>query len=246
MNRYYDADLAFIHDAGFSEWAERSAPGILAILTRNGIHEGLVVDLGCGPGVWARELSNNGFRVLGIDISEAMIEIARRRVPEAEFRVASFFSAKLPVCDAITSISECLNYVFDSNGRGGIGPVFDRVFKALRPGGVFIFDLAEPGQVNAKRPPRNFSEGEGWTVLVEKHEDSKRSLLTRRIIAFRKSGNGYRRTEEVHHQRLYRPSEISRELRRAGFRVRTLRGYGDYILPPRHRVFVARKPRHRS
>jgi hypothetical protein len=34
-----------------------------------------------------------GYRVLGIDISEAMVEISRNRVPEAEFRVGSLFDA---------------------------------------------------------------------------------------------------------------------------------------------------------
>ena len=84
--RWYGEDLAYIHDVGHAEFALGAAPGILEILDRNGIHDGLIVDLGCGSGLWARELVDAGYRVLGIDISEAMIELSRKRVPEAGFR----------------------------------------------------------------------------------------------------------------------------------------------------------------
>ena len=128
MNEYYKEDLAFIHDAGFSEWALKSAPGILEILKQNRVPKGLVVDLGCGSGLWARELAKANYQVLGIDISEAMIAIARKRVPDAEFRVASLFTADIPACAAVTSISECLNYTFAS-GTEKLARLFRRIYK---------------------------------------------------------------------------------------------------------------------
>jgi len=148
MTGYYREDLAYIHDVGHAGFALESAPGILEILRQGGLREGLVVDLGCGSGLWARELVDAGYRVLGIDISEAMIEIARRRVPEAEFRVGSLFEADIPPCVAVTSLGKVLNYLFDPNNDGQrlLGP-FRRVYSALAPGGVFVFDVAEPGQV---------------------------------------------------------------------------------------------------
>jgi hypothetical protein len=57
MEEYYRKDLAYIHDVGFRDYALKSAPGILEILRRNKIIDGLVVDLGCGSGLWAQELS---------------------------------------------------------------------------------------------------------------------------------------------------------------------------------------------
>src|SRR5688572_9244367 len=108
--RWYGEDIAYIHDVGHAEFALGAAPGILEILDRNGIYGGLVVDLGCGSGQWARELVDTGYRVLGIDISEAMIELSRNKVPEAEFRVGSLFEVEIPRCQAITAVSEVLNY----------------------------------------------------------------------------------------------------------------------------------------
>ncbi|MGH3105857.1 MAG: class I SAM-dependent methyltransferase, partial [Rubrobacteraceae bacterium] len=103
MTKWYMEDLAYIHDVGHGDFALESAPGILEILSRNGINDGLVVDLGCGSGLWARELVDAGYRVLGIDISEAMIELSRAKVPEAEFRVGSLFDTDIPPCGAVTA-----------------------------------------------------------------------------------------------------------------------------------------------
>ncbi len=89
MKEYYKEDLAFIHDVGHGDFALKSAPGILEILAQSKIREGLIVDLGCGSGLWAQELAKANYSALGIDISESMIGIARTRVPDAEFRIGS-------------------------------------------------------------------------------------------------------------------------------------------------------------
>lgn len=242
MSNWYNEDLAYIHDTGHSDYALRSAPGILGILRRNEIHDGLIVDLGCGSGLLAQELTRGGYALLGIDVSGPMLRIARRRAPQAEFRAGSLFSAVLPPCWAVTATGECFNYLFDSGSRSTrLARLFQRIFAALRPGGVLVFDIAEPGQI-APGNSRSFAEGPDWMVAVEKTEDRERGVLTRRIVSFRRTGGRYRRSDELHRLQLYKATAVARELRRAGFRVRTMRGYGEFELPPAHAAFVARKP----
>jgi len=232
----YQSDLAYIHDAGFGDFARRAAPGLLAILRRGGIGSGLVVDLGCGSGIWAAELTRAGYDVLGIDISRPMIKLARKQVPAARFVNGSFLRAKLPPCDAVTAIGECFNYTFDRrNSRRELASFFQRVYGALRPGGVFIFDVAEPGR--ALR--RAHAQGKDWAILFA--AEASRELLIRRMTAFRQVGKLYRRSEETHRLRLYRRSDIAAELRSAGFAVRGLRAYGRMPLPSGNAAFVATK-----
>jgi SAM-dependent methyltransferase len=243
MAEAYAEDLAYIHDVGYGDFARQSAPGLLGILRRNGITDGLVVDLGCGSGIWARELHRAGYDVLGIDISAAMIELARRRVPEARFRRESFLKARLPPCVAVTSIGECLSYLFDThNSTKELDRLFRRIFTALRRGGVLVFDILEPGQVRGPQPRMRHREGKDWAVLVQVEEDPARNLLTRRITSFRKVGELYRRSEEVHRVRLYRSAELAGELGRIGFRVRRMRGYGTFRFRRGHIALLARKP----
>ena len=241
MSEWYREDVAYIHDVGHAEFALRSAPGILEIFRDNGIDGGLVVDLGCGSGQWAGELLKAGYRVLGIDISEEMVRLARRNAPGAEFRVGSLFEAEIPTCDAVTAVSEVLNYLFDpENEQRGLGGVFGRVHDALRSGGVFVFDLLGPGQVVGKGS-RGFSVGPDWAVLSEKVAGEERGTMERRIVSFRKVGEHYRRDEEVHRVRLYRPEEVAAGLREAGFEVETASSYGGYPFGENHTAFVARK-----
>jgi SAM-dependent methyltransferase len=232
----YRSDLAYIHDVGFGDFARKAAPGLLAILRRADIRSGLVVDLGCGSGIWAAELTRRGYDVLGIDISRPMIELARKRAPAARFINASFLSAKLPPCDAVTAIGECFNYTFDRrNSRRELARFFRRVHEALRPGGVLIFDIAEPGQ--AAR--RAYAEGNDWAILFE--AEPRRNLLLRRLTTFRQVGKLYRRSQETHRLRLYRSSDVAAELRPAGFAVHIAHAYGRMPLPSANAAFVATK-----
>jgi 2-polyprenyl-3-methyl-5-hydroxy-6-metoxy-1,4-benzoquinol methylase len=48
-------------------------------------NKGNVLDLGCGPGNDSYFLSKNGLDVVGVDFSEEMIKVAKKRVTEAEF-----------------------------------------------------------------------------------------------------------------------------------------------------------------
>lgn len=242
MAGFYREDLAYVHDVGHAGFALRSAPGILGILRDNGIPGGLVVDLGCGSGLWARELLRAGCGVLGIDISEAMVEIAREKAPGAGFRVGSLFEAPIPPCDAVTAVGEVLNYLFDpENEERGLEGVFGRVYEALRPGGVFVFDVLGPGQVPLGVASRGWSIGEDWAVLNEKEEDPGRGTMERRIVSFRKFGEHYRREDEVHRVRLYEPEEVAGGLERAGFGVQTMGSFGGHPLGVIHAAFVARR-----
>jgi SAM-dependent methyltransferase len=238
----YRADLAYIHDVGFGAFSLKAAPALLDILRRSGIRNGLVVDLGCGSGLWARKVVDAGYEVVGIDMSSAMIAMARSKVPEGCFRRQSLFSADLPRCDAVTSLGECFNYLFDSgSGWARLVHVLRNAYEALRTGGILIFDVAEPGRVPGRLPVFSHWQGRDWAILVSATEDRSRSLLTRRITAFRRAGELYRRTEETHTLRLYEAGRVAEELRRIGFKVRILRGYGRLRFGPGHAGFVARK-----
>lgn len=223
----YRDDLAWIHHAGFSEFAEAASSGVIELLLRHGIRDGLVVDAGCGSGILARELTRAGFDVLGIDASPSMIALARTTAPAARFAVASLDDFELPPCDAITAMGEVLNY---ADARAFL----PRAARALRAGGLLVFDVAERGSY----PPYDERrvDGDDWAVIAIKESDGTR--LTRRVHTFRMIGGAMRRDEEVHTLELYDRAELLALLRK-NFRVSVRRSYGGYRLPQGHAVYIA-------
>ena len=238
---HYREDLAWIHDAGYADLARDAAALLLDELARAGHRGGTVVDLGCGSGALAARLCGAGYRVLGIDVSEAMIALARERAPKAEFRVGSFVSAELPRCVAVAAIGEVLSYGFDpANDDRARAALFRRIHDALVPGGVFVFDVAgreraEPGR------RRTYAQGADWAVLVDSDLDPATCVLTRNITSYRVVEGRYRREMEVHRLVLLDTEVVLDVLRDIGFDARRIPGYRAAPLPPGVAGFVCRK-----
>jgi len=237
---YYAADLAYIHDAGFGDVARQAADELLRQLAAAGISGGRIVDLGCGSGILAERLARAGYRVTGIDQSRAMLRLARRRAPQADFVCDSLHRAAIPACAAVISTGECINYLFDARaGARGLLRLFRRVHAALESSGLFVFDVATPGRGGG--PAARFREGRDWAIIALVSEDLERRELTRRIVSFRKAGHHWRRTNELHKLRLYEPGDVADLLRGVGFRVRMRVGHDATPAGPGLRVFTACK-----
>jgi SAM-dependent methyltransferase len=73
------------------DWAaneDQQIPTYAEAIRRVGIEPGQrVLDLGCGAGAFLRLVSDRGGRPFGLDASEALIELARARVPDGDLRV---------------------------------------------------------------------------------------------------------------------------------------------------------------
>ncbi|MGF1581000.1 MAG: methyltransferase domain-containing protein [Gemmataceae bacterium] len=241
-NQGYNKDLAYIHDVGYDFHTREAAPGLLEMLRRRGVTEGLVVELGCGSGLLIRELIEAGYQAIGIDQSEAMIAMAQERNPRATFVKQSFMAAELTPCDAVISIGECLAYMFDPNNTpASLQTLFVRVHQALRPGGVFIFDMPEPGRGAASTMGLRGRRGEDWICVYETTEDPETKILTREITTFRKDGEHYRRDDERHRLRLYHGAELKWMLQPVGFDVELVRNFGEMELVPGLVGVVAQK-----
>lgn len=228
MTPPYRRDLAWIHHAGFSEFAESAAPGLLEMLWSRGVAKGLVVELGCGSGVLARELTRAGFDVHGFDPSPAMIALARETAPGATFDAGAAGEIEIPSCSAVIAMGEVLNYA-------GFDAVRRMIESARDATSLLIFDVAEAGAY----PPHDERrvDGDDWSVIAIKESDGTR--LTRRILTFRAVDGTMRRDEEMHELELYDRAALKALLRANGFSVTIRRSYRTRRLPKGHAVYVA-------
>lgn len=239
----YRTDLAYIHDAGFSGYVLDAAPGILRHLREHDAARGLVIDLGCGSGVLARQLAFAGYDVLGIDHSAAMIRIARTRAPKSRFRTASLLNVRLPQCAAVLCVGEVLSYAYSHpGGLEALSDLFVRVWNALLPGGIFLVDFGQTGRLPGGMPRKGFWTGQDWAVLLEVLACSEDLILRRRLTTFRKIGPAWRRREELHTLRLFDATCICQRLKTAGFEARLLRSLGALRFRSGHGGALAIRP----
>lgn len=94
-----------------------------------------IVDLGCGPGHVAGWLADRGVASVGIDLSPAMVEIARRSHPRAAFREGDLLS--LPAGDAEFGAAIAFYSIIHLDPRD-LGSAFSEVRRVLRPSGRFL------------------------------------------------------------------------------------------------------------
>ncbi|MEN4101075.1 MAG: class I SAM-dependent methyltransferase [Anaerolineaceae bacterium] len=94
------------------DWAdvqERVAVPIYeTVLRKTGVRQGItVLDIGCGAGTFCRMAAKLGAQVSGLDASEALVEIARQRVPDGDFRTGEMEELHYPerAFDVVTGFS---------------------------------------------------------------------------------------------------------------------------------------------
>ncbi|CAN0292449.1 unnamed protein product [Phaeothamnion confervicola] len=133
MDDFYGQDLAAVHADAFEALAASAAETLLKALSGRD-PSGRVLDLGCGAGPLSRRIGQKGFSTWGLDLSPALIALARERLPRAEFHCGSVLNADLPKAVAVAAVGEVLNYA-TAQDPGGLTRVFQRVFDALEPGG---------------------------------------------------------------------------------------------------------------
>ncbi len=99
-----------------------------------------VLDIGCGTGIVAGRLLALGASVTGIDLSEGMLEVARREAPGAEYFHLNLLDASRlgRTFDAI-----CASAVFLHIPRADFSVSLQRASDALRSGGLFYVSLKE-------------------------------------------------------------------------------------------------------
>jgi SAM-dependent methyltransferase len=223
---FYGPEQAGIHHEAFGRLAGRAADMVTAELASAGLTTGRVVDLGCGSGILARRLSDAGYAVIGVDVSAAMLEIARRQAPAATFVHGSLLDADLPTgCVAVTATGEALNYAVDPRaGDDAFAELAARLARSLVAGGVFVFDVSIHGRSGPDRVRVQFHDRPGWSVGVRETEDDR--SVTRAIATFRRLDDGrYERTDETHVLHLYDPGWLRSTLETAGFEAEVRPGY---------------------
>ncbi|MGH9862874.1 MAG: class I SAM-dependent methyltransferase, partial [Candidatus Acidiferrales bacterium] len=178
-----------------------------------------VCDLGCGIGSTALELARRGLRVYGVDLSREMCRLARAKLRQAPIPVrvicADMRSFRLPEqVDVVLCEFNPINHL---TRQSDILPTFRRVYRALRPGGWFYFDLNTCRTYRAYYGTTRVEEGPGYYLVLRSGFDPRRRKGWLDFDWFVSEGRIWRRYRERVEDACWSDAEIRAALRAAGF-----------------------------
>lgn len=123
-----------------------------------------LLDLGCGPGLYAERFHQCGYHVTGIDFSRRSIEYANNNAKTKNLPITYLYQNYLDISyqaefDVITLIY-CDFGVLSDQDRSKL---LDKIYQALKPNGKFILDVFTPMQFKDRNEYKDwYYSGEGF------------------------------------------------------------------------------------
>ncbi len=181
-----------------------------------------ILDVGCGLGLHAIELTARGYLVVGLDLSLPMLSRAADEAQDRGIRI-NFLHADMReigfvgAFDAIVCWGTTFGYFDEEQNRG----VIQRLYTALKPMGLLLLDVVNRDYVIKSQPNLVWFEGDGCVCMEETNFNyiSSRLEVKRTVIL-----DDGRQRESQYSIRLYALNEIGTVLHRKGFRVAEVTG----------------------
>lgn len=219
-------------DTPYEQWAER----IHSLIRRYGVsrperdtedllssERNLVVDLGCGTGTMTELMYGRGYDMIGVDLSDAMLNMAMRKKESSgseilylcqDMRELELYST----VGTMYSICDSLNYILEEEE---LLKVFSLVNNYLYPGGIFIFDFNTEYKYQEVIGNTTIAENrEDCSFIWENLYDPEERINEYDLTVFVREEDGrFRRFEENHFQRGYTVEQMRSLVERAGMAV---------------------------
>ena len=191
----------------------------MEILRREGVKPRSAVDLACGTGSVTAILARMGYPVLGVDMSEEMLTEAMSKVMDMEkpprFVCQKLQELKLPrAVDMAVCALDSLDYITDP---ADCKEAIRRVYKALNPGGIFIFDVNTPEKLRAMDGQVFLDEDDDVYCVWRGEFDEQTNICTYWMDLFQRQGKAWQRSYEEHREYAYSDEQLRGYLKDAGF-----------------------------
>lgn len=233
----------FMEQVEYDEWLDH----IHAVWEKYGIAPKTILDLGCGTGSILLPLAQEGFDVIGVDLSSEMLTEADHKAMEAgvSVRLACQDMTELDLgeqADCILSLCDCMNYLTE---EGQLAAAFRRIAAHMKPESILLFDMNTEYKFREVLGQKVFGAAEEAAAYIwENDYDEKEKINEYYVSFFIAQENGlYERVEEYHYERAYATEEIEQALQAAGLALLEVTD-GYCFAPPQEKserlLFVAK------
>lgn len=233
LARYYDQ---LTGDVAYDKWADY----IQRHFRRHRGEIRTVAELACGTGTLAALLARRGYQVTAVDRSADMLSQAEQKCRELDVRLLCQDLSRLRLPERADAAVCCLDSVNYITRPSLLRRVFQRVYQALAPGGLFLFDVKTPAALEGADGQVYLDETQELFCVWRGEYFPRRRVCGYGIdlFALREDGS-WERGGEYHEEYAYTLEELEAWLEQAGFT--RIRQFGDRrMTPPREgeqRVF---------
>ena len=188
-----------------------------------------LLDLGCGPGIYAERFSGGGYAVTGVDFSKRSIEYAKRQAALNKSSIEYHFQDYLTIDYAeqfdVVTLIYCDYAVLAITERRLL---LQKIHRALKPNGKFIFDVFTPRmRKKEKRSLSYYEDGGFWSAkphicveTVYQYHDDDETELTQYVVLTDETVQCYNIWNHY-----FAKDKLLAEIQAAGFR--DVEFYGD-------------------
>ena len=190
-----------------------------SILEREGLYPRTAVDLACGTGSVTLLLAKQGLQVTGVDMSEDMLTEAMAKAMDLE-KPPRFICQRLEQLwlprgvDLAVCALDSLDYITEPEN---CAQAIRRVYKALNPGGIFIFDVNTPEKLRAMDGQVFLDEDEDVYCVWRGEFDEQTNICSYGMDLFQRRGDLWERSFEEHREYAYSAQQLTGYLKEAGF-----------------------------
>ena len=189
------------------------------ILDREGVMPRTAVDLACGTGSVAMILAQKGLSVTAVDLSEEMLCVASQKAMEAglpvRFACQNLAYLHLPRgVDLAVCALDSMDYITDP---ADCEAAIHRVYRALNPGGCFIFDVNTPEKLRAMDGQVFVDEDDDVFCLWRGEFDPETNICSYGMDLFQREGEVWHRSFEEHREYAYDAQTLTGWMKDAGF-----------------------------
>lgn len=204
----------------------------------------LVLDLGCGTGILTEMMYRKGYDMIGVDLSEDMLNIAMEKRSVSQDRILYLHQDMrrlelYSTVGTVYSVCDSLNYILDEEE---LTEVFRLVNNYLYPGGIFIFDFNTVYKYREVIGNSTIAENrEDCSFIWENYYDSEREINEYDLTIFvKRKGELFKRFTETHFQRGYSAEQMKALVERAGMKILELRDAdtGEAVTAVSERVYI--------
>ena len=229
MNAYQNLAASYdrlTNDVDYNAWVDFAH----AILEKEGLKVRTVVDLACGTGSATRILAERGYRVTAVDLSEDMLTEAMDKCCDLDempvFVHQNLAQLRLPrAVDMAVCFLDSLDYILDP---ADCEAAIRRTYKALNPGGIFIFDVNTPEKLRAMDGQVFLDEDDDVYCVWRGEFDEQTNICSYGMDLFQRRGEIWERSFEEHREYAYSRQQLTQFLKAAGFTHITV--YADGLL----------------